>query len=81
MSESRVRRRIWSMSLTAQHRYIDDLEKFIKAHSFKHKDFWERELRGLPVRFEAERSDFEKAGESVRKITAEEAQQALEAYE
>lgn len=25
-------------------RYIDDLETFIKAPSFKHKDFWEREL-------------------------------------
>lgn len=26
--------------------YIDDLENFIKAPGFKHKDFWDRELGG-----------------------------------
>ncbi|EIW69540.1 hypothetical protein M231_07455 [Tremella mesenterica] len=46
--------------------YIEELEEYVKAPGFKHKDFWEH---------------FEKEGKEVSKISPEEAKAALEGYD
>jgi hypothetical protein len=63
---------------------VDDLERAVKATGFKHPDFWDRKLLPIglgkgEVRLTA--SDFDKAGDKVKRISAEEAQDALEAYD
>ncbi|KAL7422191.1 ATP-dependent DNA helicase yku80 [Cryptotrichosporon argae] len=47
-------------------KFVDDLEKQVKAPGFKHPNFWQY---------------FEKAGKDVARISPEEAQEALEALE